>query len=676
MRAGGDPIVERAATAIRTSRGAQRALLARGHLDFREAQKIFRSGSPGDAEPLFRRAAQELSARGSNVAFVARFFAAYVLYERGNVDDSTRELQELLAAVPEELLTVRARVQWQLAICRGAQGHWGDAIDYAQFAADNFRRAGETNYTAIMNEHIAEGFQLVGDLDTAWTYRAAALQEIGRRSNRLLQAILGFMTQQAIMRGDWDEAASITKLEHEVEKTSRFQPVIADAHLRRARIDKHFGDGDSANEIARARLTISAIPDKGMRSRLDARRVAVEAFVAPTPEQAIPLLTSAIDFQNGPNGQRMFVPTLLFHRARARRMLGQIGEARSDLEAALAKHDDGRSTLKSSEQRTGIFESAESIIDEAIDAALEQKDVRGAFACSERARARSLLDALRSRDAAAAPALPSGTAIIEYAVLPSRIVIFVAEDSWIRVACRPVDREDLKRRGAAFAEALARGDANARDAGIALDRDLIEAIRPWIAGMDTLVIVPDATTNAVPFAALPAPGGGFLIESHTLVSAPSAAVYQQALARHGPLRPRSALILANNAADAPGMERINRTADEARAISALYAGSRILMDAGATRSAFLHEIPHAGLIHFAGHALSSEYSPEETALVLAGADGRINAGEIAALRLSGCSTRRDALAHRRRRGRPVLSSRSPAPGAGKLPRRCAARRTN
>jgi CHAT domain-containing protein len=635
---GGEQIVGDAVAAIVRSSADVRASLVEGHALLRTAQQTFRSGRVGQAEPMFRRARQELTAGGSPVAFVAAFFAAYMLYEQGKVPESTDELERLLEQIPAHYPTCRARVEWQLAICRSAQGRWGGMIDFSESSRANFERAQETYYAAVMREHAAEAYDMIGDPASSWGYRAMALQEIGKTSSRLLQAMLGFLTQEAILRRDWDEAASFAALELEVAKEARFHPLIADAHLRRARILHHFGDPAAQQEIARARITIASIPDAGMRARLDARRVAVEAIVATTPEQSRTLLTRAIDFHASGNGQRMFLPSLLLHRARVWRTLGEPNSARQDFDAAFRELESVRGSVEAAEQRVGVFESADAIVDDAIGLALEQRDVAGAFRYAERARARALLDALQARAAANPRApIPENTAIIEYALSPARAVIFVADVSGIRVAVRPIDREELRARATSFAEKLARDEGTA-GMEASLYRDLLAPVQPWITNAKTLVIVPDAATTAVPFAALRAPGGRFLAEKHTIRYAPSAAVYAQALARPewktGGERP--ILIVANSKAGDTGLSPLRRTAEEARRVGRQHRAVTLLADHAATRATFLEEAPRAGMIHFAGHALSSEYRPEDTALLLAGRDGRLRIAEIARLPLGHC----------------------------------------
>jgi CHAT domain-containing protein/tetratricopeptide (TPR) repeat protein len=634
----GDRMLQTSVGAITAADPATRLVLAAGHADFSSALTTFRSGRSGEAEPLFERAARELDAGRSPFAFTARFFASYARYEQGEVAQSTRELEELLARVPDELLTCRATIQWQLAICYGAEARWGEDIDAAEASLANFIRARESTNAASMREHIAQAHELIGDPTTAWKYRAAALPELGRTSTRFLQAgVLGFLAQEAVFRRDWAAAASFEELELEVGRIARYAPSLADGRLRRALIRRRLGDPDPSDDIARARNIISSIPDAGMRGRLDARAVAVEAMVARTPAEAVPLLTAAIDFHGGPHGQRMFLPALLLDRARAQRALRQTGMARRDLDVAIQELDAGRETLRSPEQRAGMFESADGVLDEAIDLALEQRNVAAAFAYAEHARARALSDAMRETTAAPAVPVPPRTALIEYAILPSHAVIFVLQGSEIRVAMVEIDRATLTDRASAFTDALSHGTAAPR-LGAEVARALLSPIESWIRDAETLVIVPDAATSAIPFAALPLPDGRFLVERHILVSAPSAALFA-GLAR---ARNRSGsgglLMVVNSARDASGLEPLPGADREARSIARFYREGRVLSGAEAGRAAFLGAVARASVIHFAGHALSSEYRPEDTGILLSGAGGRMSLHDIAKLQLNGDAT--------------------------------------
>jgi CHAT domain-containing protein len=70
----------------------------------------------------------------------------------------------------------------------------------------------------------------------------------------------------------------------------------------------------------------------------------------------------------------------------------------------------------------------------------------------------------------------------------------------------------------------------------------------------------------------------------------------------------------------------------------MYRGRNVrLADTGATRTAFMANAPRASLIHYAGHAVFDDARPEQSALVLAGADtaGRLTAEAVNTLQLRG-----------------------------------------
>ena len=639
-RTGGDRMLERAVLAIEQASGAKRKILAAAHVDYRAALQAFRAGRPGEAERLARRAANAFAAAGSPMLFLGRFFAAYMAYEQGRVKDGAKELEALLPSVPEEFLTCRGKIIWELAICRGAEARWGDCIDLAQAALAVFDRLGERQYAAMIRELLAQAYEIVGDPVTAWSYRAAAIPQFGRTSTPFLQAgVLGFLSQEATFRRDWRVAASYTELEIEVAQTAKYDPDLADAYLRRALIRQHLGGGNPAEDLSRARVLIAAIPDTGMRARLDARRVAAEAMVASTPSEAVALLTTAIAFHQGSSGQRMFLPTLLLHRAHAYRAVGRTLDARRDLDDAIGELDSGRDSLRSAEQRSGMFESADAIFDEAVDLALAQHDVEGAFHYTEHARARALLDILHSAvQPAARPAVPEGTSIIEYAMLPSRVAIFVADSAGIRVAIHPLQRASARARSAELTEALSRSEPNTAAIERSLYGDLIAPVQEWIAASETLVIVPDASISTLPFAALVAPDGRFLVEKHAIVAAPSATLFAVAAThRNERERERRLLVVVNDAARGE-LEPLPAADEEARHVAELYHDPRVLRGKEATRLAFIREAPLANVIHFSGHALSSEYRPSDTSIVLTGTGGTMNISDIAKLRLQRCST--------------------------------------
>jgi CHAT domain-containing protein len=156
-------------------------------------------------------------------------------------------------------------------------------------------------------------------------------------------------------------------------------------------------------------------------------------------------------------------------------------------------------------------------------------------------------------------------------------------------------------------------------------------IRPFAGQVEQdsrLVLVPDKRLQFVPFAALfDERRGHFLVEAYEISVAPSLEIFRQSESRYDALRTTAApavLSVGNPAFDQkayllptlPGARR------EAVRVAALYPRSHLLVDAAATRRAFLDAALTANIIHFAGHGIVRPEVPLLSQLVLAPDTGR------------------------------------------------------
>jgi CHAT domain-containing protein len=153
---------------------------------------------------------------------------------------------------------------------------------------------------------------------------------------------------------------------------------------------------------------------------------------------------------------------------------------------------------------------------------------------------------------------------------------------------------------------------------------LIAPVRPYLHDNDMMVVVGDRALHQLPFASLVQPWTDrYLIEDFNLVLAPSANVFLASMARSRPAPQVSgrALIVGNPAfdrrlyaqlRDLPGAER------EADRLSHIYPDAVVLTRAAATRRRFLTELPHADMVHIAGHAIVNDEYPMHSELVFAG----------------------------------------------------------
>lgn len=260
--------------------------------------------------------------------------------------------------------------------------------------------------------------------------------------------------------------------------------------------------------------------------------------------------------------------------------------------------------------------------------------------------------------AAAMRALPAGTALIEFFVAGDELLAFVLFDGRITLHRRLATSGELAERvrglhfqiGRAVA-GIGRGVEGARAARMLADarRELGELYEVLVAPLaealvpaERLLIVPHGVLHMLPFAAL-WDGERYLIESHEIVTAPSASVYAQLAANAtAHAAEEAALVAGVPDALAPWI------AVEAREVAELL-DTHPLLDAEVTAAAFAREAEGAALVHLACHGRFVPDRPRASGLKLA--DRWLTVRDVYALRLraalvtlSGCETGRTAIA--------------------------------
>jgi CHAT domain-containing protein len=158
----------------------------------------------------------------------------------------------------------------------------------------------------------------------------------------------------------------------------------------------------------------------------------------------------------------------------------------------------------------------------------------------------------------------------------------------------------------------------------ALHQHVWAPVQPLLGGRRRVVLLPHRELHDLPFAALH-DGQAWLVQTHELLRAPSAAVWL-ALQSRTTLRRDRALVLA---AGGPGLPQV---AAEAQAVAAALGGAvQLRLDEAATLAAMAAEAGHADLLHLACHGQFRADNPAFSHLELA--DGRLTLHEVAGLRL-------------------------------------------
>jgi CHAT domain-containing protein len=164
---------------------------------------------------------------------------------------------------------------------------------------------------------------------------------------------------------------------------------------------------------------------------------------------------------------------------------------------------------------------------------------------------------------------------------------------------------------------------------------------------DRVIFIPHQELFLVPFGALQDESGKYLIEKHTILTAPSIQVLQlthqqrqrgatrgnDALVVGNPTMPKVALTIGELPTQLPPLQGAEK---EAKAIASLL-NTQALTGSSATKAAILPKLPSARIIHLATHGILDNVQGLKSAIALAPTNtdnGLLTAEEILQLKLN------------------------------------------
>jgi CHAT domain-containing protein len=650
QRRNGDRMLQRAVAAIDAGDEATRTILAAAHVDYDEGLTFYQSNRPNDGEARLLRAAAGFERGGSPMKSFARLFASNAAFDQGRHDEGQRNVEALLAGATDDD-AFRALLLRELGVCHATSAAWGDAIRFLDQSAAIFDHLGETQSAASVRRVISDVYDRTGDPATAWKFRMLALRSVGERSDLALEKAVKSIAGQAVLSRKWQVAESFLTLEIEISRRIHDDVQGADALLTRAIVRHHLHDLNGVRaDLADAAAATERSKDPAYRDFGRGSQLVVRAMLAASPSEATGLLTDAIAFQ-AVKGDRMNLPGLYLLRGRAFRSLGDQAGAASDFERGIAEIEKHRQSLPEGEARWGAFYSAEELFEDAVDLAIERNDVAGAFAIAERERARALLEAYGSGSIFEPRRLAPGTVLVEYMVLPARLIAFVADSSGIDVVSTVSNRDTLTTDVDKLVRAFrSRNASAARNAAAGLHERLIEPIAARLASASHVVFVSDVAIARVPFSALIDKNGAYLVEHYAITVSPSAAVFAAAAARRSKAPAPESVVVVGNPEPGAGAGSLAYVTTEARQVARIYRNAASVPADGNQLDILARLGADADVLHFAGHAVGDESGFVPASLILrdGGHERRVSVEEIAHLRLkptatvvlAGCNTAR------------------------------------
>jgi len=639
---------------------------ALGFRALREAIQLFDAEQPSCTS--FREALRLLDEGGSPFVDRAREWLVHACLLLPQPQQAVAELGRLETVAAERGHThVLARVHWLEALVLGRQGELGVSLDRYRLARGDLRRLRDAESDASVSTLIAENLRELGEYRQAWHERMGGLVRLDQiRAPRVLyrtlaEASVGCQAQALMRCALHFESASV-----DVARGWGNPVALADALVSRGGILHSIGSGDqAAADLAEARQVIPRIGEPSEREFVEAlaEKTNGELLARRQPEAATASIEKAMGFfeRTVPS----YLPALRLSMARSLLGQGRDDEAEAELRAGIEEVEAERLSLRDVALQVSFFDEGVPLFDEMVKLQLDRRHDPGqALQFVERGRARQLADSLGSSasgtdgatlaDELSRPLepeaiqreLPPGVALVYYQTLPGRILAWTLTRDRSGFAENRLGAEELRRRMGTYQAALGLRASTAvlDEASAPLYDALVRPLAPWIRNEETLILVPDAALQSLPFASLRnRDTGRYLVEEHVLGLAPSGTVLVRATAAASDPRRRedmAPLIVGNPWLDPevwPNMPNLPGAEAEAVEIAHLYGATEALTGRAATRSAFLARLPESGIVHYAGHAVSDEGAFAGRLLLAAdpGADdtGALSLRELEGMRL-------------------------------------------
>jgi CHAT domain-containing protein/tetratricopeptide (TPR) repeat protein len=602
-KASGEREIADAVEAIRKSAGDALRQLARGHVAYGAGLQAEKHSTVQEATDQMAASVAALDPRVTPFAWRARMEHAGMLYSSNQYPRALAELQQVekdcggrLSGAPQ------ARLQTLLAVAFMNNTSYNEAVNHYKRAVEVYRNIGERDYESALHIRIGEALNLLGDRASAGRYLQHGL-ELQERTGDSKHGHYAMMMAALHALGTNQQTEAALFLDALVETDTEAGDVCTSTMWRSAYRYRLGLSEPAASDLAVAQRVCGSIPDRAVRERQLAYLEAAKGFGTDgSSTEPLTGLDEAIRYFDN-SGNRIWISTAYFARARRLARRGEAAAAERDFQAALRVTDANREKIDERFLRLSFTATADEITDGYVEFLLQQRRERDAFETSDRRRVRELVDSPKARWRGTASeeslpdiqsALPAGTALIEYRVLRDHIVAWVVT---------PERFETLVLSSATGNVTAAVADVRS-NASFLYDA-LMRPLEPVLGDSKALVIVPDDELERVAFSALHDDvRGRSLLETHATVIAPSATLFVRSRARwlERSTRDEQVVVVAA-AAGGEGIAALPDAAREAESIARLHRGARIIDGSAVTGASLLGEIQKATILQFAGHTV-------------------------------------------------------------------------
>lgn len=600
--------------------------LAEGHVLYTEGRRALATFNTAEANELFTKAKSRFDSACSPMRFWARYWLAVADFY---ADRSEAAMTEFTTLLHEEGVgrygSLVGRTHWAIGLIALRDGRFGDSLINFRAAAAIFAKMGENENLGAVEALLAEGMELLGDPGTAWKHRGRALALLAPSPDAVpLHNLLLECSRTLLKEGQLHASLAFQDEDLAHARNGQDPITLAELMLLRGKLHAKLGRPEEALlDVAAGRQYITEIPDQLLAKRLSADAVLFATQTSNLRGRSAREgdLSEAIDTYRD---QELTYHAGFAHllRAEVRWAQGEAKGASEDFERSLDLFKGTTSSLKDSWARDLYFEQWQDVFDKVLELYWEQGATAQTFASIEHARG-SASRALLGRNVVTSERptpeilvslirskLPRNTIIIEYALLPERLLTFVVTAESFVIIPSDVTTAQLQTLVTEFDSILARRASlsEVRRVGARLFDVLLRPALTRVPSHDQVVIVPDKFLASLPFGGLfDSRRLRYLAELHTLWLSPSASTAVLLLATgtaSAQAAPRTVAAVGNpQIGDAlPTLSDLRGADKEAKQIATLYPSSTLLLGASANVPNFVEAASRSEVLHFGGHS--------------------------------------------------------------------------
>jgi CHAT domain-containing protein len=309
-----------------------------------------------------------------------------------------------------------------------------------------------------------------------------------------------------------------------------------------------------------------------------------------------------------------------------------------------------RQNIREDDSRQAFFDNQQFIYDAAISNSLEKNDKQKAFEFLETSKARSLLEFVKSEKsitetegdfanytkpstlAEIQSRIPENVQILEYAVLPNKLAIWLIKKNGFELIEKPIENSAFDEKLNNYRRLIIGKDQNAQ----AIASELFQLLIPQnLEQNKTLCIVADKSLYQIPFASLQSAEGKYLIEEFPIIYSPSSSVFLT-LTENSRLKnvDESILSVGNpkfNSQENSDLSDLPEAETEVFEIAKNYIKSTNIIGDKATKLGFIESFDKAEIIHFAGHFVTNEQFSGNSKMLFA--DSNLSSAELSEIRI-------------------------------------------